>query len=241
MAVGRAFYQDGKPFSGKDVMRVVKENNPTNTVLLSFSRGKDSVCCLSTLLDYGFKVVPYYLYFVPGISFVDESLEWYESFFGLKIYRLPSPGMFRMLRNFIYQTPERVAVIRAMNLPDVSHDQLSDLVKKDQNLPNDTFVSVGVRAFDNLKRRTNIAVQGPVNWNRKTFYPIWDMSVQQVEDLITQKGILLPSDYRMFGRSFDGLMYRFIKPIKDNYPDDYAKILEWYPLVDAELKRYEMR
>ena len=41
----------------------------------------------------------------------------------------------------------------------------------------------------------------------------------------------LPVDYEMFGRSFDGIDYRFISPIKERFPDDYARILEWFPMA----------
>jgi hypothetical protein len=49
----------------------------------------------------------------------------------------------------------------------------------------------------------------------------------------------LPIDYHLFGRSFDGMDYRFLKPIKDNFPKDFEKILEWFPLADLEIFRAE--
>ena len=45
----------------------------------------------------------------------------------------------------------------------------------------------------------------------------------------------LGSDYKVFGRSFDGLDLRFLLPIKKHYPRDYQRILELIPLADLEI------
>ena len=34
---------------------------------------------------------------------------------------------------------------------------------------------------------------------------------------------------------------RFLKPLKETYPRDYARIVEFFPLVEMELLRYEAR
>jgi len=38
---------------------------------------------------------------------------------------------------------------------------------------------------------------------------------------------------------FDGIDYRFMKPIKDHFPRDYQRIIEWFPLAELEIKRRE--
>ena len=58
---------------------------------------------------------------------------------------------------------------------------------------------------------------------------------------IRAAGLKLSPEYRLFGRSFDGLDYRFLRPIRDHYPADYDRIREFFPLVEAELHRYERR
>jgi hypothetical protein len=42
-------------------------------------------------------------------------------------------------------------------------------------------------------------------------------------------------EYEWFGRSFDGIDWRFLAPIKQHAPDDYARILDWFPLADLEV------
>ncbi len=51
-------------------------------VLLSFSRGKDSIAMWLAMRGHFEKIVPYYFYLVPGLlDFEKRSLEFYEKFF----------------------------------------------------------------------------------------------------------------------------------------------------------------
>lgn len=79
----------------------------SDTVLLSFSRGKDSIAAYVKLRKHGFRIVPVHYYLVPGLSFIEESLRYYEQVFGTHIYQLPAPALYTMWNEFVYQPPER--------------------------------------------------------------------------------------------------------------------------------------
>ena len=85
--------------------------------LLAFSTGKDAIAAWLAIREHFDRVHPYYLYLVPGLEFVEESLAYYERFFGVKIARLPHPSVHRWLNNFTFQPPERCAVIEQARLP----------------------------------------------------------------------------------------------------------------------------
>ena len=40
-------------------------------------------------------------------------------------------------------------------------------------------------------------------------------------------------------RSFDGIHVGYLAPIKKNAPEDYGRILAWFPLVEVEGRRHE--
>lgn len=235
------FYDNGQPYSGPDVATHISRQIPKGLpVLLSFSCGKDSIALwlkLKEVFDY---IIPFYMWLVPGLEFVEDSLRYYEQFFGTRILRVPHPSFYRMLNNFIWQTPERVAIIRAARLPEIDYDDITALITQQYQLPADTFTTTGIRAADSPNRRANIHKHGPINWTRRTFYPIWDMKVAELDELLTDSQIALPVDYEIFGRSFDGLDARFLGPIKEHFPGDYKKVLEWFPLAELELMRYEI-
>lgn len=211
----------------------------SDTVLLAFSGGKDAIATWLAIKPHFKRVVPYYMYLVPDLEFVEESLRYYETFFGERIRRYPHPSLYRMLGNAIYQPPERLPVIDAAQLPDFDYDELRDTICDDEGIPRDTFTASGVRASDSLNRRTLFKTHGPVNYTRRIFYPVWDWKKAALLDAFTKVGVKMPVDYQVFGRSFDGIDFRFIYPIRKYFPRDYARIVEFFPMVEVEFKRYE--
>lgn len=71
-------------------------------VLLAFSCGKDSIAAWLAMRDMGIEVVPAYLYYVPGLRFVDEELDYFEQKFQTRIKRYPHPSLYRWLNNAVF-------------------------------------------------------------------------------------------------------------------------------------------
>lgn len=211
-----------------------------DTAIIAFSTGKDSIAAWLQMRKYFKHIVPYYCYSVPHLGFVEDSLKYYEDFFGCHIYRLPHPTFLTWLNVFHCQTPDRVTII--MNNPmlaEMCWDEraLGDAVRAFGRLPEGAFVGSGVRMADSPTRRIGIKTHGAINRNAKKFFPVYDWRKEDMIRAFDESGVKLPVDYKLFGRSFDGLDYRFIKPIKDTYPEDYARILEWYPQIEVEIAR----
>ena len=66
-----------------------------------------------------------------------------------------------------------------------------------------------------------------------------DWTKADVVDSINRLGVKLSVDYRIWGRSFDGLDARFLVPLKRELPEDYRRVLEWFPLADLEVWKFE--
>jgi hypothetical protein len=206
-------------------------------VLLGFSRGKDSIAAWLALRDSGVEVIPYHLYLIPGLRFVEDSLAYFEEWSGTKILNLPHPSLYRWLAHAMFQPPDRVRVLEAAAIGVPDYADVNRLIKEHHGLPADTWTCDGVRAADSPNRRTSIVTHGPVNETTRTQKVVWDWRKKHVMDAIGAAQVKLPPDYDWFGRSFDGLDRRFLKPVRDNAPDDYERILQWFPLADLELYR----
>ena len=76
--------------SGEETIRAVAAKQ--KKTLLAFSTGKDAVAAYLAIRDHFEEVVPYYLYLVPGLEFVDEQIDMYERQFGFKVTQLPHPS-----------------------------------------------------------------------------------------------------------------------------------------------------
>jgi hypothetical protein len=212
-----------------------------DTVILSFSRGKDSIGSWIELKRHFKTIIPVFLYLVPELEFEEESLKYYEDVLKTRIIRVPHPSIYRWLKNFVFQAPGRLEIIEKLRIPNITYDHVFKFVKHDFGIPENTYVATGVRACDSINRRGSIKLYGPINLKRKTFFPVFDWNSERLYNEIEASGIKLPIDYKLFGRTFDGMDYRFIKPIKDNMPDDYQKIIDWFPLAELEILRFEWR
>jgi hypothetical protein len=209
--------------------------------LLSFSGGKDSIAAWLQLRRYFKRIIPVYLYSVPGLHFVERGLAYFEDFFGTHIYRMPHPSMYRKLNALVFQAPERIKLIEEKRLFPFTYDDVFDMVRSHEDVPFETYTALGVRAVDSLNRWANIKQHGAMNQKRATFFPIYDWSKERLLGDILASGCKLPAEYRIFGRSFDGLDYRFVKPMKDYFPGDYKRVLEMFPMVELEILRMEVR
>ena len=237
------FQEPEKKFmhTSEEVIAEVRAENPR--CMLSFSCGKDAIGAHLAIRDHFDEVVPYYLYIVPGLEFVDEALEYYERvlFGGRRIIRLPHPSLIRMLNQYVFQPPERCQVIDDLDLYEHDYEDIADSIRLSCGLPENTMTATGVRAADSPIRYSHFKKRGAINRNRLTFAPVFDWNKERLLNAINASGVKLPVDYRLFGRTFDGIDLRFLYPIKQHFPRDYQRILEWFPLAELELYRYEKR
>jgi hypothetical protein len=213
-----------------------------DTTLLGFSRGKDSIATVLALRGK-LNLVPIHLDIVPGLEFIDESLAYYEKhlFDGQHIIRMPHPSLYRMLNNNLYQTIGNAEVMASANLEELDYVDINRLALQQVACEQKIVLSAaGVRAADSPMRRTAVARHGSIHVNTRVWWPIWDWNKAKLVEEISRVKISLPVDYLLWGRSFDGIDARFIIPMKQHMPSDYKRVLEWYPLLEAEIMRYEM-
>lgn len=210
----------------------------TDTVMLSFSRGKDSLAAWLTIKDSFRKIIPVFMYGVPHISFVDESLDYYEDFFGTHIVRVPHPSAINFLNGFGFQPPENCDAIESFGLPKLSIPQLFAEVAKDHGLKI-PWMATGVRGYDNLIRQCSWKKHGSVTESMYKFHPVIDFRKRDVIDILHQHNVKLPYDYVLFSRTIDGTSWEYMGPLKEHCPEDYDRVKAMYPMVEAEIKRKE--
>lgn len=210
-------------------------------VLLSFSCGKDSLSAWIILRDYGFTVHPFYMYLVPNLGFVEHTLKHYEKHFGVHIPRVAHPNGYWWIRSKGFQPPEVWDAVDSLGLPRFDYpDVNAGIARKLGFEPERMWTAVGTRVVDSPIRRWQLTVNGPINHTKRIFMPIFDMRKDEQIELLRKAKVKLANDYQIFARSFDGIDYRFLKPIKDNYPEDYAKILARFPLAHLEFVRAKL-
>jgi 3'-phosphoadenosine 5'-phosphosulfate sulfotransferase (PAPS reductase)/FAD synthetase len=221
--------------------RIASYNNGKD-VICSFSMGKDSIASYIQLKRYFENVHLVFYYMVPDLEFQKRSIEYYENKLNTKIHVIPSPHWYHYLHNLVFQKPERIYAIDdfidsgELFIP--TYDELFACVKDELKIPQDTYVATGVRRDDSITRRMTIKQNGAENAKRHQFFPVFDWSIAKLREEIVNSGIKLPIDYKVWGRTFDGLQYEFVQGVKENFPNDYEKIKFWFPLVEANELRF---
>jgi hypothetical protein len=227
----------GQPTSAEVCATLAAEGRP---VLVAFSTGKDALACELALRDAGVETRLAYLYLVPGLRFVDHTLAQQEDLLEKPIARYPHPSLWRMLNNLVFQPPERCAIIEAAAMPTTKYDAMWSLIRQDMGLPVDTWVADGVRAADSIVRRASLVSHGVMKPGKHKVSPVADWLKAEVMGRIERAGIPLPVDYEWFGRSFDGIDRRFLEPLSQHAPQDYRRVLDWFPLAELDMIRAGM-
>lgn len=210
--------------------------------LIAFSRGKDSIATALALRDTGLDLIPFHYDDLPGMEFVEESLAYYEKnlFNGRRILRMPHPAFYKHLRDMMFQPLQRANLLGNTSIPRLDHADIVRMVKKQEGIETEILSATGLRALDNAVRFLSIRKHGPIRPTAGNWAPIWDWTKQTLMNKIAGSGISLPPDYTFLPRSFDGFSYLYLIPIKERYPRDYQRILDWFPLARAEELRWEI-
>lgn len=209
----------------------------TDTVVLKFSTGKDSTACWLRLRDFFPHILPIYHYWCPDLTFVERTLCMYEAFFGQTIIRAPHPNFLNFSAQGAYAYPHRQGVLEAYNFDRATYESVTVAVCVDAEVPIDTWAAIGTKAWDSPIRMRMANESGAVNVTRREFQPVLDLRHAEVLAMLTAAHCPLSEDYAVFGRSFDGLQYRYVSKLRTAYPDDYARLLLWFPLLGVEWTR----
>lgn len=210
-----------------------------DTVLLAFSAGKDSVGTWLQLRRHFKTVVPYFFFQIPGISFVEDALKYYEDFFGVGIHRFPSPDLYESMENLLLQPPMLVPFwSEARMYWNFTMAAAVDWLRAKHKAPN-MLAGMGYRKTDSMRRNFSITKHGSIYPHMLKFYPVFDWNDARLVRELKGEGVKLAVDYRFLYRTFEGPRHAQLEAVRDNFPRDYERILRWYPLAPADAKRRE--
>ncbi|MCP4149828.1 MAG: hypothetical protein GY757_18935 [bacterium] len=223
-----------------EIIQHVKENSPDpERILISFSGGKDSWATWIAVKDHFGDVQPFAYYLVPNLQVVDDYLDECEKIIGTEILRFPSQRIYHQFHNCVYQPPENLDVISQIPPINISHDDVARACEISSGFPENSWTAIGLRSADSIARSSAIKRHGAWNDKRRVFYPVWDWNKAKLCKELKRHDIRLSNEYYVFGRTFDGLYLLYALGLKTHYPDDYKRVLEFFPFVDLEVFRFE--
>jgi len=223
-----------------NVAELAKNQNIDN-VTIGFSTGKDSVVGLSLLKKANINVIPIYFYIVPGLEFIEKNIALYEKLFDVKVIQLPHPILYDYMRHQDWQSWQKTVDMSQIKLKKTTFKYLTSRYLETKNL-NSTFIydCNCMKAADSFNRRILLTKKPYICEENKIIYLTKDFTDKDIFSYLKENNIPLTDDYKIFGRSWDGLSYHFLTGVKYYYPNDYEKIKQMFDLIDIELFRYKI-
>jgi hypothetical protein len=209
-------------------------------VSIGFSTGKDSVVGLDMLLKAGIEPIPIYFYCVPGLQFIENNLKLYEDYFGIKIVRLPHPMFYDYVNYFCWQPYDRSVTLNRNAYLKMTFAKFIRGYFNAMKIKDVEYDCNCMKMADIINRRLLLSKRPDIDDEKKIIYLTKYLTNTECFNYIKDNNIPLTDDYKIWGRSWDGLKYDYTMGVKKYYPEDYELIKEYFPLIDAEILRYEL-
>lgn len=204
------------------------QSRVTDSVIVGFSGGKDSIVTLDLCFKYFKRVVPFFMYLVPNLEFQENMLKRYEERYKTEILRIPHFECSEFLKYGSFTLFD----------PDVDIVGINDTYEYLRQQTGIHWIAAGERCADSIVRNAMIKKSGSIDHKRGRFYPLAYWKKNEVLQYIKMKKLYLSPEQKKLGFSFRSLAGNELAAIKDFYPKDYEKILKVYPFAEAGVKRF---
>lgn len=201
----------------------------TDSVIVGFSGGKDSIVTLDLCFKYFKRVQPFFMYLVPGLEFQERMLRWYEKKYNTEIIRIPHFEVSEFLKYGSFTLwDDNVDVVG-----------ITDTYNYIRQKTGIHWIAAGERCADSIVRNAMIKNSGSIDYKRGRFYPIAYWKKQEILQYIKYKKLYLSSEQKELGFSFRSLAGSELAVVKEYFPKDYEKILRVFPFAGAAVERFE--
>ncbi len=206
------------------------QSKVTDSVLVGFSGGKESVVVMDLCFRYFKKVQPFFMYICPNLSFQERTIAWYEKKYQTEIIRIPHMDVSEYFHYGSFRPGDETFPIVSIN--DIYHYL---------RLQSDIWwIAAGERINDSIVRRAMMKKSGTIDTQRGRIYPVALWRKKEVIDYIKFHNLYLGADSRKLGFSFKSLWGKELSMLKQHFPEDYEKVLRQYPFAEAGVRRYEL-
>ncbi|MCY2966270.1 MAG: phosphoadenosine phosphosulfate reductase family protein [Planctomycetota bacterium] len=203
--------------------------------------GKDSLTVLSLCCQiFGAENVHgFFLFHVPDLECEQKTIRMAESRFGIEITQLRHPEA-----SFYLQTSTLCKLSIETENQIRRKLRWGDIEAIMRKRTGAGWFAYGHRMTDSPQRRAMIKSHAGIIENRRTCFPIYDWKPRDVIAFLRARRISIPA---MFGSTINNTSGvspndpKCLRFLRDNHPQDYAKLLAIYPGAANLLLRDELR
>lgn len=199
-------------------------------VIVLFSTGKDSIVTLDLCIKYLKEVSIVYMYFIKDLSYKEDILKYYEDRYNKKINRIPHPELTTYYNENVF----------GCNITNKKEPKIS--ISENDNLLrykfNKSYIAYGYKKTDSLSRRGQLWHGDGIDKRNKKIFPVANFSEKDIFYYIKKNKLKLPPEYKSGYRDINTFFERqTLEWLINNYPDDYKRVKEQYPLIESVLLR----
>ena len=209
----------------------------TDSVILFYSAGKDSIALLDLVAPHFRRVVCVYMYLVPGMEHIEKYIEYSKlAYPNVEFYEVPHWNLTYTLKAGLYCQPD----------PSVKLMKFSDVANNCRLRFGIEWCLYGMKQSDNMNR--GIMLRGKdyeleaIHPRTRNAYPLSRWGNNEVLAYIRQHRLPEPVRYserqKSQGLTFNEDCFLYLKK---HWPGDLAKILEAFPLAEVILYKAEHR
>lgn len=202
-----------------------------DSVLLAYSGGKDSLASLDLCVRAGKRVIAVMFVLLPGLDYYRTWQEYAERTWGVEVRQYQSADSAYYLRNGICR------FVPDPTVPPLKPKDIETAIRQDTGLE---WIGYGYRKNDSFERRAMLGHDYPggvcEKWHR--FAPVYDWTTAEVLAYLSARRIADAKQDKKAGKcSGLSLLPQPMAWLRENWPDDYKRVLEVFPLAAAQADR----
>lgn len=203
-------------------------------ILVSYSGGKDSLAVMEMCVKvFGASRVKAFFWFtVPDLEVCNKQMQFCRDRWGVEPIQVPHWDMVMQMKNGLWCDPTP----KIDKLPDMD---LKTGYAYAMDVCECGVVATGMKDADGLPRRhffANIRDGGNPFWNRLV-HPLREWKKKDVIDYLKANNIPVPESESGAVTTGVGLVHDALCWLHDKHPNDFKKLLKWYPYAEAAIKR----
>ena len=203
-------------------------------ILVAYSGGKDSLVVMDLCAKLFKQVGAFYFYTVPGLEVIDKWMRFAKTRWNIEPVQLPHFRRLAAMKNGLW-----CDVVQAFDrIPEFGLREAYAFAMDQTGIG---MMATGMKNADGLPRRqffANIRDGGDDLWAR-VHHPLKFWRKKDILDYLTVHSIPIPDSNKGAVTSGVGLDHDSLCWLHDSYPEDFKKLLKWFPYADSVIKRRE--
>lgn len=202
---------------------------PVDAVLIAYSGGKDSLALVDLCVRNGKRVECFFMHFLPDMDYSRYWIEYAIRRWGVTVRSYQHWNTTYFLRRGVFRTGPDTSI------PKLTIGDIERTAREDSGIE---WIGYGYKKIDSLQRRGFLTHDWPdgINPERKCFAPLAEWNNTEVKAYLSRRRIPIPG---IDGKRSTGisLMPTCLAWLRDEWPDDYKRVLKVFPLAEAQADR----